>query len=220
MRVDDATAARPSNQPSCRTSAFLVESQIRPIIVAPEPCGAGVVRRDQPQRQRRRAPRRRRRGALAAGARRDRHGANRSPRHPSRRGYVPVIEPTTFSPFSRDETVALADDVASPSRPQLPPCARSSLRRRRRRPSETNAIINELTPAEALVLARRHGSPSNCAPRFAPPRAASVKASRRPDPRRARRPRAIIEMLTAHHLNASLRKHRLSQADGARLAAD
>ncbi len=121
-------------------------------------------------------------------------------------GYVPVIEPTTFSPFATGETAALADDVAS--------AIAAAVEAVRAlffyvgggvADPDTNAIIDELTPAEALALADDE--------RLSFALRATVRAAARGvrrgiaaaqilDGRVAHA--AIIEMLTAHHLGTQV----------------
>jgi acetylglutamate kinase len=207
MRVDDATAGAGVESTLVQDVRFLVESQIRPIIVAPGADAArGVVR----------SINRSANVAVRLG------GADAAllPQGPGGigtvqtdlldtlldAGYVPVIEPTTFSPFARDETVALADDVASAIA-----AAVAAVRAiffyvgGGVADPETNAIINELTPAEALALADDE--------RLSFELRATIRAAARGvrqgvgaaqilDGRVAHA--AIIEMLTAHHLGTQV----------------
>lgn len=69
-------------------------------------------------------------------------------------GYIPVVEPTAFAVFSERDAAVVADDVAAAIAGACEAARAIFFHRAGGVPDpETNTLINELTPAEALALA-------------------------------------------------------------------
>ncbi|MDP9111788.1 MAG: hypothetical protein M3M96_09170, partial [Candidatus Eremiobacteraeota bacterium] len=121
-------------------------------------------------------------------------------------GYVPVIEPTAFTAFETDELLLEADDVA-----RAIAAATEAVRAIFFHVAggvadlETAALIEELTPAEALAIADdpRVGAALGAAIRAAALGVrAGVNAAQIVDGRIAHA--TVIELLTAQHLGTQV----------------
>lgn len=117
-------------------------------------------------------------------------------------GYIPIIEPTAFSVFGSDDRVVEADDVA-----RAIAAATDAVRAIFFHAlggvcdPQTEALITELTPAEALAIAEDGRVPADLRAAI---RAAAlgvragVAAAQIVDGRIAHA--TVVELLTAHHL--------------------
>lgn len=206
VRVDDATAHD--------TSATLVddlhvmaEHDVRPIVVAPDPLAARAIVR---------AINRSTNIAISLSG----SDAALIPHTPSgigrvqrgildtltSAGYIPVVEPTAFAVFSDQDAAVLADDVAAAIASACDAARAIFFHRAGGIPDpETNALIDELTPAEALALADDERIPQDLR---AAVRAAAlgvrggIPAAQIVDGRVAHA--TIVELLTAQHLGTQV----------------
>ncbi len=121
-------------------------------------------------------------------------------------GYIPVVEPTAFTVFADDDTQVVADDVAAAIASACEATRAIFFHRAGGVPDpETNAVIDELTPAEALTFAQDQRIPEDL--RLAIRAAAlgvraGVPAAQILDGRVAHA--AIIEVLTAQHVGTQV----------------
>lgn len=121
-------------------------------------------------------------------------------------GYIPVVEPTAFAVFSQHDAAVVADDVAAAIASACEAARAIFFHRAGGIPDpDTNAVINELTPAEALALADDERMPHDL--RTAVRAAALGVRSGIPiaqiiDGRVAHA--AIVELLTTHHLGTQV----------------
>lgn len=202
VRVDEETAF------STRTTffddlAFLAQRRVHPIVIAPSPrAGRALVRAIN------------RSGNTAVGL--SGSDASMLPGTPdgignvqtgilqtlTGAGYIPVIEPTTFSAFAPRERIVQADEVA-----RAIAAATDAVRAiffhalGGVNDPETAAVITELTPAEALAIADDARVPDDLRAAI---RAAAlgvrggVPQANIVDGRIAHA--TVVELLTAHHL--------------------
>lgn len=202
VRVDEASALAPRST-LVADLAFLAQHGVHPIVVAPTPqAGRALVRTIN-------------RGAnMAVGL----SGADAAmlPQSPhgiatvqtgiletlTAAGYIPVIEPTAFSAFGQNDASLAADEVA-----RAVACATEAVRAIFFHAlggvpdPENEAVISELTPAEALLIAedRRVSSDLRDAIRAAALGVrAGVAAAEIVDGRIAHA--TIVELLTMRHL--------------------
>lgn len=202
VRVDEETAfARHTT--FFDDLSFLMQQHVHPIVVAPTPrAGRALVRTIN------------RSGNTAVGlSGRDAAMLPQTPAGIGRvqtgilqtltaAGYIPVIEPTTFSVFAPRERIAQADDVAR-AVASATDAVRAIFFHALGGVSdpETAAIITELTPAEALTIARDERVPGDLRAAI---RAAAlgvragVAQANIVDGRIAHA--TVVELLTAHHL--------------------
>lgn len=202
LRVDEATAFT-GQTTFFDDLAFLARKLVRPIVVAPNPsAGRALVRSIN------------RSGNMAVGL----SGADAAMLPGSAEGignvqtgilqtlgaagYVPVIEPTAFSAFSERDRVIGADEVARAVAAAVDAVRAIFFHASGGVPDPaTEALISELTPAEALALAEDSRVPADLRDAV---RAAAlgvrggVAEAQIVDGRVAHA--AVIELLTAHHL--------------------
>jgi acetylglutamate kinase len=202
VRVDEQTAfARQGT--FCDDLAYLARNNVRPIVVAPSPkAGRALVRRINQS------------GNAAVGlSGRDagmlpgsRRGIGNVQTHILQTlagaGYIPVIEPTTFSVFSSHDEIIEADEVA-----RAVAAATDAVRAiffhalGGVTDPQTAALISELTPAEALAIAQDERLPADLR-RAIRAAALGVRAgvaqAQIVDGRIAHA--TVVELLTAHHL--------------------
>lgn len=117
-------------------------------------------------------------------------------------GYIPVVEPTTFSVFAEHDRAVAADEVARAIAAAIDAVRAIFFHALGGVPDpETERLIGELTPAEALAIAEDPRMPEDLRAAI---RAAAlgvrggVAEAQIVDGRIAHA--AVVEMLTAHHL--------------------
>jgi acetylglutamate kinase len=206
VRVDDATA-NDERTTLIDDLHVLAERSVRPIIVAPNPSSARAIVR---------TINRSTNVAIALSG----SDAALLPRGPqgigrvqtrildtlTAAGFIPVVEPTAFAMFDSSDTAVVADDVAAAiaaathaSRAMFFHCAGGVP------DPETETLIAELTPAEALALADDQRVPADLRAAI---RAAArgvrggLPAAQIVDGRVAHA--VVIELLTAHHLGTQV----------------
>lgn len=202
VRVDEATACA-AQTTFFDDLAFLAKERIHPILIAPSPrAGRELVRTIN------------RSGNIAVGL--SGSDAGMLPGAPAgigkvqtgilqtltAAGYIPVIEPTAFAVFGESDAPVDADDVA-----RAVAAATDAVRAiffhalGGVNDPQTEALITELTPAEALAIAGDRRVPADLSAAI---RAAAlgvrggVMAAQIVDGRIAHA--TIVELLTAHHL--------------------
>ncbi len=154
VRVDDATA-NDQHTTLIEDLRVLTERSVRPIVVAPDAVAARALVRTMNRSTN---------TAIALSG----SDAALLPHGPggigavqtrildtlTSAGFIPVVEPTAFTVFDSDDTVVIADDVAAAI---ATACHASRAvffhRAGGVMDPETEAVIAELTPAEALALA-------------------------------------------------------------------
>jgi acetylglutamate kinase len=205
VRVD-RTAARERDSTLIDDLAFLAREQVRPIVVAPDPLTAKRLVRTI-----------NRSGNVAVGL----SGADAAmlPRAPgglgnvqtgilqtlTTAGYIPVVEPTAFSAFGDDVAID-ADEVARAIAAATAAIRAIFFHALGGVPDpQTEALISELTPAEALAIAENPRVPADLRAAI---RAAAlgvragVSAAQIVDGRVANA--LVIELLTAQHLGTQV----------------
>jgi len=206
VRVDDATALDASAT-LVDDLHVLTEREVRPIVVAPDPQTARSIVR---------AINRSTNVALslsgsdAALIPHTPNGIGRVQRRIldtlTEAGYIPVVEPTAFAVFSPHDATVVADDVAAAIASACEAARAIFFHRAGGVPDpDTNALINELTPAEALALADDERIPYDL--RIAVRAAAlgvrgGIPVAQIVDGRVAHA--AIVELLTTHHLGTQV----------------
>ncbi|MHB8148232.1 MAG: amino acid kinase family protein [Vulcanimicrobiaceae bacterium] len=206
VRVDDATA-RSADATLIDDLHFLAEHQIHPVVVAPSPRAAHAIVRTINRSTDIAVSLR---GADAAMLPKTAAGIGRVQTRILRtlldQGFIPVVEPTAFAAFSRDDPRVIADDVASAIAGALEATRALFFHRAGGViDPKTHAMIGELTPAEALDLAEDETLPAGLR---ATMRAAAlgvrngVPAAQIVDGRLAHA--AIVELITAHHLGTQV----------------
>ncbi len=202
VRVDEATA---SDQHTTLIDDLhiLAERSLRPIVVAPDPATARAIVRTMNRSTN---------TAIALSG----SDAALLPHGPggigavqtrildtlTSAGFIPVVEPTAFTVFDPDDTVVVADDVAAAIATACH-AARAVFFHHAGGVTdpETEALIAELTPAEALALADDERVPADLR---AAVRAAAlgvrggIPAAQIVDGRVAHA--VVIEVLTAQHV--------------------
>ncbi len=154
MRVDDATA-HDASATLVDDLYVMAEREVRPIVVAPDPEAARAIVR---------AINRSTNVAVALSG----SDAALLPHTPSgigrvqrgildtltTAGYIPVVEPTAFAVFADRDASVVADDVAAAIAGACEAARAIFFHRAGGVPDpDTNTVINELTPSEALALA-------------------------------------------------------------------
>ena len=121
-------------------------------------------------------------------------------------GFIPVVEPTAFAIFGSDDTEVVADDVAAAIAAATDAARAIFFHRAGGVPDpRTNHLIEELTPAEALVLAEDERVPLDLRTAI---RAAAlgvrngVSAAQILDGRVAHA--TVVELLTDQHLGTQV----------------
>ena len=121
-------------------------------------------------------------------------------------GYIPVVEPTAFAVFSEQDATVVADDVAAAIASACEAARAIFFHQAGGVPDpDTKAVINELTPAEALALADDERIPLDL--RLAIRAAAlgvraGIPVAQIVDGRIAHA--TIVELLTTHHLGTQV----------------
>ncbi|MHB8229796.1 MAG: amino acid kinase family protein [Vulcanimicrobiaceae bacterium] len=206
VRIDEATAFAP-NSTLMADLVFLAREGVRPIVVAPSPPAAralvrtinrsgnaavGLAGSDAAMLPRGNGGL----GAVQAGILHTLTAA----------GYIPVVEPTAFNAFERDDVAIGADDVARAIAAATDAVRAIFFHALGGIPDpQTAATIEELTPAEALAISESPSVPLDLRTAI---RAAAlgvragVAAAQIVDGRVAHA--TVVEMLTARHLGTQV----------------
>jgi acetylglutamate kinase len=206
VRVDEATAGDDAST-FIDDLQFLIECRVRPIVIAPDPPAArGIVRTINRSTNIAVSLS----GSDAALLPHTPGGLGRVQTGILRtlidNGYIPVIEPTAFAVFSNDDTEVVADDVAAAIASACDAARAIFFHRAGGVPDpRTHDLIEELTPAEALELAKNDAVPEDL--RFAIRAAAlgvrsGVPAAQIVDGRVAHA--CVVEVLTTQHLGTQV----------------
>ncbi|HEV7178404.1 MAG TPA: hypothetical protein VGN11_00925 [Candidatus Baltobacteraceae bacterium] len=206
VRVDDATA-HDAHATLVDDLYVLAERGVRPIVVAPDSDAARAIVRAINRSANVAVSLS---GSDAALIPQTPNGIGRVQRHIidtlTAAGYIPVVVPTAFAVFSDDDTQVVADDVAAAIAHACEAARAIFFHQAGGVPDpQTNMVIGELTPAEALGYAEDARIPEDL--RIAIRAAAlgvraGVPAAQIVDGRVAHA--AIIELLTTHHLGTQV----------------
>ena len=206
LRIDNATA-RAAGGTLIDDLHFLAEHEIRPVVVAPSPRAAQAIVRTINRSTDIAVSLR---GADAAMLPQTAGGIGRVQTRILRtlldKGFIPVVEPTAFAAFSRDDPRVIADDVAGAIAGALEAMRAVFFHRAGGViDPKTHEMIDELTPAEALAFAEDESLPAGLRATI---RAAAlgvrngVPAAQIIDGRLAHA--AIVELITAQHLGTQV----------------
>ncbi|MEO9264247.1 MAG: hypothetical protein ABI282_09140 [Candidatus Baltobacteraceae bacterium] len=204
--VDYATA-HDANATLVDDLFVLTGAAVRPIVVAPDPASARAIVRAMNRSTNIAVSLS---GSDAALIPHTPHGIGRIQRGLldtlTGAGYVPVVEPTAFAVFSDCDARVAADDVAGAIASACEAARAIFFHRAGGVPDpQTHAVINELTPAEALALAddERIAQDLRVAIRAAALGVrAGIPAAQIVDGRVAHA--TLVELLTAHHLGTQV----------------
>ena len=154
VRVDDATA-NDEHATLIDDLHVLAERSVRPIVVAPDPAAArAIVRTINRSTNVAVALSGSDAALLPSGPRGIGAVQTRILETLMTAGYIPVVEPTAFAVFEGGDTAVVADDVAAAIATACRAARAIFFHRAGGVPHpETDALIAELTPAEALDLA-------------------------------------------------------------------
>jgi len=207
VRVDE-TAARSDGSTLTADLTFLCGEGVRPIVVAPSPGAAQMIVRSMNRGGNAAVGLSGRDAAMLPGGGSGIGNVQTGILHTlMTAGYVPIVEPTAFYPFGSDDPRLEADDVARAIAAATDAVRAIFFHALGGVPDlETAALIDELTPAEALDIADDARVPADLRAAI---RAAAlgvragVRAAQIVDGRVAHA--TVMELLTAQHLGTQVR---------------